>query len=1798
MSQQSDALDQLLNTTPELANSPGIAAPLAMMPGDTQQQGQALAQYQTGQNLAQAYNDHASHVGGSSWLGKAMGFVSSVGSDLMHPVEQAGGQALHVLGAGLQEVQHQYRYIHDVWQRYGPARAMIDLLPAIGIEGTALFTDVITGGVASPLTTVAAEAATGMMARVTHKDSWDRTANGETYLDSSGGHVSIGRDIAGALAHIPGMSSQIEKHGGGWVSGTIDAIADLNLDPVALAGRVRGEAMAVEGAPGILGKVWGGMSVANVEQAASDIGPFSRYARFNRAVGDIAGMNREADIVAKYGEALGPIAPRLAEANTPGEVVDVFRSVANTNELKGGRLPTNSVLRAPFSKLYEAMADPTGNKVQKLVAHSVRLPEFFDPENMHFSGQSFKLDEKGLGNASEGVYRSLLMGMKPADARDAVQELYTTNDPVIRANFLKTSYMKMFDNLGIKELTTDAGEKIPLADASDELVRKKLFQKIEDLSGGDQVGRAGGPALAKDASGRNISGLRDPAGDIKNVPVHVGDIDESGNFIPHEDTPSWSFPDYQKARKEIAGLGRISKVTGGVNDWWYEHYTKTIFKPLALTTLGFAARVASGEILPQAFRGETIDLLKSRVATSMAKRGAVVGADESDSFFGALFKNSRSKVQTVLRNGADSTLGKAAEEHVQFAADLLHDNGGSIMAPENSAGHHYSGMVNDNLRWGNGIRQTVNDVPESLMGTVPGDFTGRDMNEVYAWQKRIEGHVTDGPTRAAAAAWLKAITPETAESLEIPKVLDISEEGGTTAEAAEAPPVGGWKAVKGSAEASGPVGPNPAHVTGRMEIPQDAHSLAQVIRNSGLDWSDANHFTDEEWGDIAHEAGVEPVAGAQDFVPPTMRGLVRRALTEAPEAAPGRATEAAGEAEVRRVGSGKYEFDAVHESGQQATGTIERTRSKLTGTKWTLTMPDGSAEEFDSIDEAKAALRTMSTEAPPAAPAASAAPKTVKVGRAAAGRYGFEAMGPDGIIGQGKIVKEGNFWKVYHPGAEADELPEQFSSLKDAKAAATAKMQENTVAEEGRRAANRAKDIDPKDAYNAAQKAAQDWLENAPEGMLNTNPRFNQSTLDSRTPTEDWGHQIVKNMLADVTKARMADVSKLPVADAMHYDILNDIANKRVTPLDTLAAHPADARPLTLGGGAKALPTPKGNWVSNIVNAGHQKILSPMIDFMSREPMYVNLVKSEYDGGLKAAVDDGLLKDYEARRLAQERASFNMHKLVHNLNERTYLSEGMRNFAPFFFAETQSWRRMGQLLVDDPGAFRRFQLASSMVSNVGSVQQGSDGTSQLVFPGEGFLGTLAYKTLKGIGIPVAAAIPLAFTGTVQSLGPVFPLSHIADNPIPMGPAVSVGARALQMLAPELTPALTKVVGDAGMNQSIMDMLIPNSGLRGLYHTFTGDHNTAFMNTQLYVIQDLARQQEEENTTATREGRDPKVIVPGQDASPTAKQDFLHRINNQTRIIMGVRAVLADLNPTATSAAVGKTQLRDEVRQLMKEKGMTLGIQQFLSEHPDATPYTVFNSESNVNAPLSSGSDVGKWLDQNLDVVKNKYTYGGAWLIPQDKSNYSQGVYNEQLALSLRQRKAPDQFFKDIQVASSNNQYYALHKQYTDALTAAKGNSQQTAVVNRKWTAISASFNAMNPIWAEDFQSPDRKIVRQQTIADFRNMIAHPESVPASPMFDGIKELMQSYDAYVAASLPGRQDALATTARASATRKWEAYLDNLAQSSPELEPLILRIFKGASPTEATTAAKAQQYQGTVEQMLSQLTPDQLAGHTVP
>ena len=167
-----------------------------------------------------------------------------------------------------------------------------------------------------------------------------------------------------------------------------------------------------------------------------------------------------------------------------------------------------------------------------------------------------------------------------------------------------------------------------------------------------------------------------------------------------------------------------------------------------------------------------------------------------------------------------------------------------------------------------------------------------------------------------------------------------------------------------------------------------------------------------------------------------------------------------------------------------------------------------------------------------------------------------------------------------------------------------------------------------------------------------------------------------------------------------------------------LADIPEVARPVLVKG-RELLPATSGK-VQEIANVGFRRVLNPMVNFLSRQPIFWNEFKRQW-ALVEPMVDKGYLDEDEAMSLANDRAVNRVLRNVHNLTDRTQWTVTLRNWAPFYFAQEQAYRRMGRLLAENPRAFRQYQLMISNIGNLGQIFQGKDGQGYFVLPGSGFL---------------------------------------------------------------------------------------------------------------------------------------------------------------------------------------------------------------------------------------------------------------------------------------------------------------------------------------------------------------------------------------------------------------------------------------------------------------------------------------------
>jgi len=717
---------------------------------------------------------------------------------------------------------------------------------------------------------------------------------------------------------------------------------------------------------------------------------------------------------------------------------------------------------------------------------------------------------------------------------------------------------------------------------------------------------------------------------------------------------------------------------------------------------------------------------------------------------------------------------------------------------------------------------------------------------------------------------------------------------------------------------------------------------------------------------------------------------------------------------------------------------------------------------------------------------------------------------------------------------------------------------------------------------NGAQ-AAQDVLRSIQERqprLFNSMYRATHSTDPSIDPVYDWARTVMANVKGATTSAD----SGLP-----HIPLLSKIAEGEAVPnefnaagmqMRTSSITQADVKDIpqldrpALIKGREFVPDTRST-VDRIANFSHQRVIAPIINFFVRQPSYLTEVEAQY-APYKALVAEGVMNDETAMDLAETKAVLKMSKFIHNPLEKTQFSEMMRNWVPFYFAQEQAYRRFGRLLADNPGAFRQYQLIISTMHDLVTQVNDGQGNSWALYPGTGMLTQGALQLANTLGLKTVAAVPVAFAGSTSSLSTVFPFAEGVrpEN----GPLVAIPVHLLDSIDPHLQPVFQKLVGDQTANTALWEQLIPNTTVRDLViATPVGEQTRGFQSAMMQTLQNLSYQQDKAmaqwRTTQQYKNfiaqggdeNDPNApgrpnLLPSPEAlaaDPRTAQKLLDKVRNQTRILYIMKGIFTNLSPTSPQIEVGNLGLPQELQaDITKTGDVSAGITQFLQKNPDATPFTVFQSQT-TGADVPESQQAMDWVDSHNGFVNANPLIASFFLPQETNPKYSPAVGAEQVALGLRTHKTPQQFLDDLYIAAGNHQYFDIDLPSHEAALATTGD--KTAEYNN-WDAYVQQMEKTNPIWGNWFTSGDRKQQALQVIQDI-GRASEAGQLPAGPQTNGIIGLMNDYLAHLSNMPPGSTNNSYLTAQARTENdNFDAYLKTTAKAQPNLAPFINKVLR--------------------------------------
>ena len=660
---------------------------------------------------------------------------------------------------------------------------------------------------------------------------------------------------------------------------------------------------------------------------------------------------------------------------------------------------------------------------------------------------------------------------------------------------------------------------------------------------------------------------------------------------------------------------------------------------------------------------------------------------------------------------------------------------------------------------------------------------------------------------------------------------------------------------------------------------------------------------------------------------------------------------------------------------------------------------------------------------------------------------------------------------------------------------------------------------------------------------------------------DEWARTIVANVRG-ITRG--ADKS-------MNIPLLDHIANGETVGDDELDAIPVAKRPLLVKG--REIVPAGSSKLQDIANAGFKRVLNPIVNFLSREPIAFAEYKVQR-GLLEKSVEDGIKTEDEARVAANSATVQNVIKNVHNLTDRTQWTVTLRNWAPFYFAQEQAYRRMGRLLAEDPAAFRKYQLMITNMHNVGQVFQGKNGQGYFVMPGTGFLTSGTVFAAGLIGIPVETATPVGMGWNLSASSVIFPLS--AGFRPDIGPLVSLTTSSIADFFPEtispilkadMTTANAAILGPTA-TEPIYEQMVPNTIVqRLLTASVPGFNNVSFNSTMMQTL-----------ATLDFEGK-----LPPPDAGTQAIQTFVDRVRWQTRILYIAKAIYGGVTPVSPELTDPVyNQFSAEVSaDITAKKSVAAGLQEFLSKHPDATPFTVWHSSSLSGSSIPSSVAAEKWIDDNYSLI-NTYPGAGILLMPTTglSTKYNATVYNEQIAQSLRSKLDPQQATQDgtvpsyinaLYIAAGNALFYKWYEQYENQIKGLSGTEKYDAEQSFWGNGTSGNgtvgrYILQNPVWGAWFNSDAKESDRGQAILQMTSLLKENPGIQ-TPIAQNTRTLLAGYKNYQNQISTLTTDGSSGSLQTQATDAWKQYLYGVAKSDPEMINVITGLFLSI-PTAST------------------------------
>ena len=620
----------------------------------------------------------------------------------------------------------------------------------------------------------------------------------------------------------------------------------------------------------------------------------------------------------------------------------------------------------------------------------------------------------------------------------------------------------------------------------------------------------------------------------------------------------------------------------------------------------------------------------------------------------------------------------------------------------------------------------------------------------------------------------------------------------------------------------------------------------------------------------------------------------------------------------------------------------------------------------------------------------------------------------------------------------------------------------------------------------------------------------------------------------------------------IHENLIRAIKNGDTVFSKDLLKLPTDQAPKMVLG--RLMKPSTENILQRVVEFGYRTAVNPVMNFVSRQPLFAHFFYEQYRQ-FKPMVEQGLIDDDTALRMAALNGTKDMLPLIHNPSLRSQFSVMHRNVLPFYFAQEQAMKRVGRLILTNPQAFRDFQMINQGLNNPGFVHTDSSGKKYIVYPVVGEFGNAAVRGLNALGFKQFTGLPESVIGNTASLMTVLPELKVPS----VGTFTNITLTELDKMFPWMHPVVNAATGGYPAS-NFMDAIIPNSTMRDFYNALSMDQReNSVYNSKLSAI-----------ASAYYHGDLPENYA---QLPPAQQQAIMDRIEHNAQSNLFVKGVLAFFLPLAPGVSndyytkAGQS-FNSEFRTILtaelakdKANGYANALSKFIQEHgSNSISYTVTRTTDNLNGvKLPLAQSTLDWLDSNQNLMQ-QYPSAAGYLIPQvaaDKDALK--VENKLLAMQLRSKRTPADFMRSLYIQKGWTDIQDNYNSFQDFITKAKasGNRYAMGQAIQSWNTYTANFGISNPIWYEDYTGKSRTVNAKVALVQLQDMQNKGllKGAQGSKISDVLNNFNNFNAMYQQVTASGNK-----TAGSNYKSAWFTYLDNLEKSDINLTNVINSVFR--------------------------------------